>query len=69
MESRIGKYGGRGTEMTRITRDNKSEICRIRHKVARILRGTVTNAPLAYATGKEVHPPDIDHASDAWSQG
>ena len=32
---RIGNNGGRDTEMTRRTRDNRTDILRIRHNVAR----------------------------------
>ena len=56
-ESRIGKDGGRETEMTRRTRDYQTEILRIRHNLARNPIGTVTNAPLDSAPGKQFHPP------------
>ena len=45
-ESRIGKDGGRDTEMNRRTRDNQTDILRIRHNVARNPIGTVPNAPI-----------------------
>ena len=52
-ESRIGKDGGRDTEMTRRNRDNQTEILRIINNVSRNTIGTVPNAPLASAQGKE----------------
>ena len=56
-ESRIGKDGGRETEMTNRNRDDQTEIWRIRQNVACNTIGKVPNAPLASTPGKEFHPP------------
>ena len=40
-----------------------------RYKVARNPLGTVPNAPSSSAPDKEPHPPDVNHASDAWRPG
>ena len=43
--------------MTRITRDNWMEVWRMGYNVACNPIGTVPNAPLSSAQGKELHPP------------
>ena len=68
-ESRIDKDGGRDTETNRRTRDYQTDIWRIRHNVARNPIMTVPNAPIASAPVKEFHPPNIEHASNAWRPG
>ena len=68
-ESRIEKDVGRDTETNRRTRDYQTDIWRIRHNVARNPIMTVPNVPIASAPGKEFHPPNIEHASNAWRPG
>ena len=55
-ESRVGRDGGRDTEMTRRTRDYQTEIRGIRHNIVRNPTCMVTNAPLASVPGNEFHP-------------